>query len=211
MNENPTSRTHTNPRKRETFRAGPLPTLQNYDRQNYFANSAVSFHAPSFIMSEHITAVPFLFSATGIHCKYYSLWMPSKYSASWIDPLGMIHTFSIQNSASSPSIYPFSYPPLQTQSKAICILMHTDDIPSVSSPTESTLRSPVFLLRNASPPYLLQLLVCAWASRSKRKGDIRQSDECNKSFGWRLQDLATGCCGDVYRDRGHQSREIDTS
>jgi hypothetical protein len=62
----------------------------------------------------------------------------------------MIHTFSIQNSASPPSISPFSYPPLQPQSKAHYRLSRK---PSAFSCTQTTFLQSV---RQPNQPYVLQ-------------------------------------------------------
>jgi hypothetical protein len=48
--------------------------------------------------------------------------------------------------------------------------------------------------------------MCVLSSQSKRKGEIRQSNERDKCLEWR--DLATGCCGNVYRSRTSIERSI---
>lgn len=117
----------------------------------------VSYHGLGFIISKHLTGEPLRATEPLESIKACLSVNAQQYCAPQLDPLGTIHTFSIQNSAFPLCTSPFlgfqnvSHPPLQTQPKAICILIHTDYIPSTlaaSSPTESTLNFSSF----SSPP-----------------------------------------------------------
>jgi hypothetical protein len=114
------------------------------------------------------------------------------------------------------------FPPFLDSKTSVILHYRLSRKPSAFSSTQTTFLQPwqwapqpnqpyvlqlffsVMLLR----PTLLQLLMCVWASHSKRKGEIRQSNECDKCFGWRVRDLATGCCGNVHRSRTSIERSI---